>query len=110
MNAYRNEALAHLQTDTVERTAELAADLIVRCLAEFPLGPPTTGKQPDPKLSEQTFRVLRLRDEGKTYPQIADELGIAKHTVAYHLQRAKQSLEVDKPDEAVVEARARELI
>jgi hypothetical protein len=95
MNAYRNEALADLQTDTVERTAELAADLTVRRLAEFPLGPLTTGKQPDPELSEQTFRVLRLTDEAKTYPQMADGLGIAKPTMAYHLQRAEQSLEVD---------------
>ncbi len=81
-----------------------------RVSPSLPLGPLTYTKRPAQELSEETLRVLRVRAQGKTYLEVAAELGIVKHTVGYHVQRTKRLLQVDTPEEAVEEAKARGLI
>ena len=47
---------------------------------------PATEAPPDARLSPRELEVLRLVAEGRTNPQIADELVIAPNTVARHVK------------------------
>jgi hypothetical protein len=47
---------------------------------------PSSGRKPSPKRDEQTQLVLQLRSEGKTFKEIATEVGIPESTARsyYH--------------------------
>ena len=55
-------------------------------------------------LTPHELRILRLLVEGQTYKSAAAELGIAFHTVAFHVQNIYQKLQVHSKSEAVAKA------
>lgn len=60
-------------------------------------------------LSAATLAVLRLRQEGKSYAGITEQLGIQTSTISWYLRKAKDHFGLDTPEEAVSEAKARGL-
>ncbi|MEU8520832.1 response regulator transcription factor [Streptomyces sp. NBC_01216] len=61
-------------------------------------------------LSERELQVLRAFTEGKSIPQIAEELFLAPSTVKTHTQRLYEKLEVGDRAAAVAEAMRRGLL
>jgi DNA-binding NarL/FixJ family response regulator len=62
-----------------------------------------------PEQSEQTLtphelRILKLLVDGHTYKSAAAELGVAFHTIAFHVQNIYQKLQVHSKSEAVARA------
>lgn len=85
-------------------------DEIHRRLNRLPLGPLPNRHRQQSSLGEKTLAVLRLRAEGRSHREIAQELGIALPTIGYHLTRAKKLLGTKTPGAAVQEAKQRALI
>ncbi len=65
---------------------------------------PTRPAGPQPALSAREIEVLEHVVKGFTFPEIADLLGITKHTVTTHVRRIYRKLEVRSRGEAVFEA------
>lgn len=65
---------------------------------------------PEPRLSNQELRVLRLAAEGLTNREIGARLYLSRHTVKEYLSNAMRKLEVASRVEAVVEAGRRGLL
>jgi DNA-binding NarL/FixJ family response regulator len=55
-------------------------------------------------LTPHEKRILKLLVEGHTYKSAAAELGIAFHTIAFHVQNIYQKLQVHSKSEAVAKA------
>lgn len=55
---------------------------------------------PDAAPTERELQVLRLRYVGLTYPEIASELGISRHTVDCHIQSLYKKLDVHNAQDA----------
>ncbi|MGH3451306.1 MAG: response regulator transcription factor, partial [Haloechinothrix sp.] len=61
-------------------------------------------------LSRREYDVVRLAATGKTNPEIADELGLARNTVKTYLQTAMQKLGARNRVEAVRRAQEEQLL
>ena len=57
------------------------------------MGPHLRG-EPRPTLTPTEMRVMRLRAQGMTIPEVADHLGIARQTVKNHVLHAFDRLDV----------------
>ncbi|HXM82570.1 MAG TPA: LuxR C-terminal-related transcriptional regulator [Burkholderiales bacterium] len=57
-----------------------------------------------PELTARELDVLRLLSLGCSYAQIAQQLGISKHTVASHIKNAYRKLDVHTAAAAVFRA------
>ena len=55
-------------------------------------------------LTPHELRILKLLVDGHTYKSAASELGIAFHTIAFHVQNVYQKLHVHSKSEAVAKA------
>jgi DNA-binding NarL/FixJ family response regulator len=55
-------------------------------------------------LTPHELRILKLLVDGHTYKSAAAELGIAFHTIAFHVQNVYQKLQVHSKSEAVARA------
>ena len=55
-------------------------------------------------LSGREVDVLRLIARGRTYAQVARELGVSAHTVGSHIKNAYRKLEVHSAAAAVLQA------
>jgi DNA-binding NarL/FixJ family response regulator len=58
----------------------------------------------DYNLTPHELRILKLLVDGHTYKSAASELGIAFHTIAFHVQNVYQKLQVHSKSEAVARA------
>jgi DNA-binding NarL/FixJ family response regulator len=61
-------------------------------------------------LSRREYEVVRLAATGKTNPEIAEDLGLARNTVKTYLQTAMQKLGARNRVEAVRRAREERLL
>jgi DNA-binding NarL/FixJ family response regulator len=61
-------------------------------------------EQSDYNLTPHELRILKLLVDGHSYKSAAYELGIAFHTVAFHVQNIYEKLQVHSKSEAVVKA------
>src|SRR5262249_53073304 len=55
-------------------------------------------------LTPHELRILKLLVEGHSYKSAAAELGVAFHTIAFHVQNIYQKLQVHSKSEAVAKA------
>ena len=62
-------------------------------------------KEKTPLLSWQENRILSLAAKGYRYEEVAELIGISRHTVMTHVKRIYQKLQVHSKSEAVYEAR-----
>lgn len=62
------------------------------------------SEQSDCKLTPHELRILKLLVDGHTYKSAASELGVAFHTIAFHVQNIYQKLQVHSKSEAVAKA------
>jgi len=60
--------------------------------------------QPEVQLTERETEVLGASAKGFSYIEIAEQLGISRHTVATYGRRMYEKLEVSSRGEAVYEA------
>jgi len=68
--------------------------------------PPSAGSESDPgPLTDREVQVLALVAQGLTDKGIAHEMGISKHTVAFHLRNTRRKLDAASRVEAVTRAR-----
>ena len=58
----------------------------------------------DYHLTPHETRLLRLLVEGHNYRTAAEELGVSVNTVAFHLKKVYEKLEVHSKSEAVAKA------
>jgi|SRR5690348_14814533 len=58
----------------------------------------------DYNLTPHEVRILKLLVDGHSYKSAASELGIAFHTIAFHVQNIYQKLQVHSKSEAVAKA------
>jgi DNA-binding NarL/FixJ family response regulator len=58
----------------------------------------------DYNLTPHELRILKLLVDGHSYKSAASELGIAFHTIAFHVQNIYQKLQVHSKSEAVAKA------
>lgn len=56
------------------------------------------------RLTRRETEVLRLLADGRTYSQVADELGMSFHTVNTHVKNAYVKLDVHRAPAAVMRA------
>jgi DNA-binding NarL/FixJ family response regulator len=61
-------------------------------------------EQSDHTLTPHELRILKLLVDGHTYKSAASELGVAFHTIAFHVQNIYQKLHVHSKSEAVARA------
>ena len=57
-----------------------------------------------PELTARELEVLRLLSVGCSYAQVAQHLGISRHTVASHIKNAYRKLDVHTAPAAVFRA------
>lgn len=78
------------------------------------LGParPAQGDEPAPELSlsAQEQQVLRLCTLGYSFDEIAERMGVSRHTVGTYVRRSYKKLQVHSKTEAVLLARERGLL
>lgn len=70
----------------------------------------TTNKAFDAPLSARELEVIRWCKDGKSYPEIAQILGISTKTVEFHIANAMRKLGVNQKISAIVEAARQGLI
>lgn len=63
--------------------------------------PPEQAKH---NLTPHELRILRLLVEGHSYKSAPSELGVAFHTIAFHIQNIYEKLQVHSKSEAVAKA------
>jgi DNA-binding NarL/FixJ family response regulator len=87
-------------------SAPIARHLLKRFRAKASATTDETENHPEPQaaLSERETEVLNLVAKGFSFPEIADLLGVSKHTVRTHVRRTYQKLEVNSKSAAVYEA------
>ncbi|MGQ0825501.1 MAG: helix-turn-helix transcriptional regulator [Actinomycetota bacterium] len=73
------------------------------------LGPGRTTVDGDVPLSSRELEVLRLIVEGRSNPEIADQLCVSRHTARAHVSNVLRKLDVSSRVEAVSEAHRRGL-
>jgi len=56
------------------------------------------------RLTAREAQVLRLIAGGRTYAQVADQLGMSTHTVTSHIKNAYRKLDVHSGPAAVMRA------
>jgi DNA-binding CsgD family transcriptional regulator len=56
------------------------------------------------QLTPHEVRLLKLLLEGRSYKAAATELGVTTYTIAFHLQRIYEMLQVHSKSEAVAKA------
>ena len=68
------------------------------------------SKSPPDALTEEEIRILRLLADGRTNPELAEELGVSTRAVRYQLDRIFRKLGAHDRTAAVAEALRRHLI
>ena len=66
--------------------------------------PKTAGTPVDATLSVRELEVIRWCKDGKSYPEIAQILGISSKTVEFHIANAMRKLGVNQKISAIIEA------
>src|SRR2546423_849701 len=66
----------------------------------------TMGPEPQPRLTRQQLRTLRMAFDGRPSREIAADLGVPKRTVEWHLYLAYQTLGVHNRVQAYHKARS----
>ena len=88
--------------EVVAGGAPMSPEIARRVLGLFrKVRPP---ERSDYSLTPHELRILKLLVEGHTYKSAASELGIAFHTIAFHVQNIYQKLHVHSKSEAVAKA------
>jgi DNA-binding NarL/FixJ family response regulator len=88
--------------EVVAGGAPMSPEIASRVLALFrTLRPP---ERADYNLTPHELRILKFLVDGHTYKSAAAELGIAFHTIAFHVQNVYQKLQVHSKSEAVAKA------
>jgi len=88
--------------EVVAGSAPMSPEIARRVLGLFrKVRPP---ERSDYSLTPHELRILKLLVDGHSYKSAATELGIAFHTVAFHVQNTYQKLQVHSKSEAVVKA------
>ena len=64
----------------------------------------------DYQLTPHEIRLLKLLVEGCSYKTAAAELGVTTHTIAFHLQRIYEKLQVHSKSEAVAKALRNQIV
>jgi DNA-binding CsgD family transcriptional regulator len=62
------------------------------------------------RLTEQETVVLQRVAKGYTLPEIAQQLGLSRHTIAEHVKHIYRKLDVSSRAEAALEAARRGLV
>lgn len=106
----RKHVLEKAECLSVEQLLADKPELVPQHAYGLPLGPLENRRREPSELSDKTIEVLRLRDQGVSYQNIAERTGIEFSTVGYHLRRAAKVLGVETPAEAVEEAKRRGLL
>jgi len=88
--------------EVVAGGAPMSPEIARRVVALFRTFRPP--ERSDYNLTPHELRILKLLVEGHTYKSAAAELGIAFHTVAFHVQNVYQKLQVHSKSEAVARA------
>lgn len=100
--------IAHSLDELVAGGSPMSAPIARHLLKRFRAKTPSTveAKHPDAEvtLSKREIEVLGLVSKGFSFPEIADLLGVSKHTIRTHVRRMYQKLEVSSKGAAVYEA------
>jgi DNA-binding NarL/FixJ family response regulator len=94
--------------EVVSGGAPMSPEIARRVVALFRTFRPP--EQSDYNLTPHELRILKLLVDGHTYKSAASELGIAFHTIAFHVQNVYQKLQVHSKSEAVAKALRSRLI
>jgi DNA-binding NarL/FixJ family response regulator len=94
--------------EVLDGGAPMSPDVARRVVNIFrAVAPPETA---DYRLTEQETRILKMLVDGHHYKTAAYELGISKHTVAFHLKNIYEKLQVHSKTEAVAKALREKII
>ena len=72
--------------------------------------PQPAGTTPEVRLTAQELVVLQRVAKGYTLPEIAQQLGLSRHTIAEHVKNIYRKLDVSSRAEATLEAARRGLV
>ena len=88
--------------EAISGGAPMSPEVASRVLAIFrEIRPP---EHADYQLTAHEKRLLKLLVEGHNFKAIAPQLGVTVHTVAFHMQRIYEKLQVHSKSEAVAKA------
>lgn len=88
--------------EAISGGAPMSPEVARRVLAIFrEIRPPDNS---DYQLTAHEKRLLKLLVEGHNFKAIAPQLGVTVHTVAFHMQRIYEKLQVHSKSEAVAKA------
>ena len=94
--------------EAINGGAPMSPEVARRVLAIFrEIRPP---EHADYQLTAHEKRLLKLLVEGHNFKAIAPQLGVTVHTVAFHMQRIYEKLQVHSKSEAVAKAMRERLI
>jgi DNA-binding NarL/FixJ family response regulator len=94
--------------EAINGGAPMSPEVARRVLAIFrEIRPP---EHADYQLTAHEKRLLKLLVEGHNFKAIAPQLGVTVHTVAFHMQRIYEKLQVHSKSEAVAKALRERLI
>jgi DNA-binding NarL/FixJ family response regulator len=91
------QLLMHLNPASIDKLEELTP------LPQVPFG--NTQMVDGELLSKQEKAVLTLASKGYNFEEVAERLGITRHTVATYVKRCYRKLQVNSKSEAIYEAR-----
>lgn len=103
------DALAQLLRGIVAGQPPLSASIARRLLRHFATPAPTPLAAPseEEQLTQRETEVLKLSAKGCSAPQIADLLGLSRHTVSGYLKDIYRKLRISSRAEATLEAARR---
>lgn len=98
----REDILKHI--DDLRRGGSPVSPLIARQLLQRFQPARQSGTVPGEHVTERELDVLNLLSRGFNYKEIADLLGVSKHTIGTYIKRMYRKLHVNSRSEAVFEA------
>lgn len=110
------EAMVARLTGIVSGDPPLSPSIARRVLSFFgqsrsaPLVVPKSGSEQQARLTEQETVVLQRVAKGYTLPEIAQQLGLSRHTIAVHVKHIYRKLGISSRAEATLEAARRGLV
>jgi len=87
----------------------IARRLLTR-LSAARVAPPPAEQAPDPKLSAQEHQVLKYSALGYSVEEVAQQMGISRHTVGTYIKRSYRKLQAHSKAQALLQAQRHGLL
>ena len=110
IQAGRVDARWGRRADDIGAAAPSRVGLLERMALRAPPGRPALIAEPEVSLTDRETEVLQRVGKGYTLPEIAQQLGLSRHTIADYVKQIYRKLDISSRAEAALEAARRGLV